>query len=405
MAVVPVRRALPLLRALALAALLARPGSARAQAPAVTDEQRAQLELLRGEVAAQIQLQAYDLIDELVYGWTRQPPFELETPVVLAGVSVPVGFGSGLQALIENHASSVIVANPRTHLTLAHCPACTSLVIHSVPKGTVVARGVDQPEALAAAGALAASRHALFLDFEAEGASLVLRARITGLEPSLPIVHAKTLSTSTSSPALLRTGAPIKSAAEARQEYLDAIHGLTAYVVPLRIAVRSYAQGDEPVSVPPFVWIQAGFEGAFTQARAWTGSLSFGYSWGLELHNAFLVQARVSRLLSGPATSLTHPDLYGFVGLSAIDVRGESAAVFREKVPTVEELLAAEKGEEPHQAFGALQLGLEMRVKNRIAAGIFLESLPGKRRAPALGAYLDVGLKFQTAGAEVTFCF
>ncbi len=48
--------------------------------PEVAEQQRAQMEKLRGEIASQLQLQAYDLLDELVYGWTQQPVFELETP-------------------------------------------------------------------------------------------------------------------------------------------------------------------------------------------------------------------------------------------------------------------------------------------------------------------------------------
>jgi len=389
---------------LAFAAFVMLPAAAAAQA-APTDQQRAQLESLRAEVAAQIQLQAYDLVDELVYGWTQQPPFGLDTPVVLAGVSVPVGFGSGMQALIESHFASVVISNPRSRVILSHCPQCTALVIHSGAKATIVARGVDQPEALAAAGALAGSRHALFLDFEAEGASLVLRARITGLEPSLPIVHAKTLSTSTASPALLRTGDRLKSSAEAHQEYVDAINGLSSFVAPMRIAVRSYAQGDEPLSVPPFIWVQAGFEGAFTQARSWTGGISVGYSYAPELHNAFLIQGRIARLVSGTATSLTRPDLYIFFAASAIDVRGVDAAMFREDVPTPEDIIAAAEGDDPHQAFGAFQIGLETRVKNRIAVGVFLETMPTKNDAPSLGSYVTFGAEFQTAGAEVTFCF
>lgn len=401
MEVVPVKRALAIL-ALAAAAV---PSVASAQSP-VTDEQRAQLESLRGEVAAQIQLQAYDLLDELVYGWTQQPPFGLDTPVVLAGVSVPVGFGSGMQALIESHFASVIVSNPRSRVILSHCPACTAMVIHSVAKATIVSRGVDEPEALAAAGALAGARHALFLDFEAEGASLVLRARITGLEPSLPILFAKTLSTSTSSPALLRTGQHLKSAAEAHQEYFDAINGLTSYVVPMRISVRSYAQGEQPLAVAPFVWIQAGFEGAFTQARAWTGGLSIGFSYTPELHQAVLMQGRLARLVSGTSTSLTRPDVYFFFAVNAFDIRGVNSMAFREDVPTPEEIITADEGDEPRQAFGGIQIGFETRVKNRIAAGVFLESLPTKTDAPSLGTYVDVlGIEFHTAGAEVTFCF
>lgn len=397
----PVKRALPLL---ALVLALALPPAAWAQSP-VTEQQRAQLETLRAEVAAQIQLQAYDLVDELVWSWTAQPPFGLDTPVVLAGVSVPVGFGSGLQSLIESHFASVVIANPRSRVTLSHCPACSSMVIHSVQKGTIVARGVDQPEALAAAGALGGTRHAVFLDFEAEGSSLVLRARITSLEPALPIVWAKTLSTSTSSPALLRTGAHLKSAAEARQEYLDAINGLTSYTVPMRVVVRSYAQGDEPLAVPPFVWVQAGFEGSFTQARAWTGGIGVGFSYLPQLHQAFMIQGRVARLVSGPATSLTRPDAYLYFAVNAFDIRGADSTAFRENVPNVNEVIALDGSDDPHQAFGSVQIGLETRVKNRIAAGIFLETLPTKTDAPSLGSYVTFGVEFQTAGAEVTFCF
>jgi hypothetical protein len=388
-----------------LLALLLLPSLAHAQASPVTEEQRAQLEALRAEVASQIQLQAYDLLDELVYGWTQQPPFGVETPVVLAGVSVPVGFGSGMQALIESHFASVVVANPRTKVVLSHCPACTSMVVHSMKTATIVARGVDAPEALATAGALSGAKHAVFLDFEAEGSSLVLRARITGLEPALPIVYAKTLSTSTSSPALLRSGMHLKSAEEARQEYFDAIRGLTSYTVPMRISLRAYAQGQQPIAVPPFIWIQGGFEGSFTQARSWTGGISFGVSWAPELHEAFMIQGRLARLVSGPATSLTHPDVYAFVALSAIDIRGVDAVAFRERVQTPGDVIAAQEGDDPHDSFGAFQVGLEARVKNRIAAGIFVETIPAKQDAPSLGQWFNFGVEWHTAGAEVTFCF
>ena len=76
-------------------------GIARAQTAPVTDGQKAQVEALRAEVAGQIQLRAFDLLDELVYGWNQKPVFDKDTAVVLADVTVPVGFGSGLQSLIE----------------------------------------------------------------------------------------------------------------------------------------------------------------------------------------------------------------------------------------------------------------------------------------------------------------
>ncbi len=387
------------------------PLSARAAPdPAIAEAQRAQMEKLRAEVAGQIQLQAYDLLDELVYGWTQQPIFEVDTPVVLADVSVPVGFGSGLSALIENHFAGLVVKNPRTRLTLAHCPQCTAIVVHSGKKGTVVSRGVDQPEALVAAGALSGSRHAIFLDFEAEGSALVLRARITSLEPSLPILYARTLSTSTSSPALLRTGDQLKSAAEARKEYVDALEGRSVFTVPVRMAVRSYAQPPDQgaVAAMPFIWLQVGAEVALTQARAWTGSFNAGVTWMPELHTGFMAQARISRLLTGSVASLTRPDLYLFVGGSVMSIHGQGARVFMSEVLNLEDLLAniPQLAVPAHATFAAFPVGLELRIGNRIGASVFLESAPALNDSPQVGKHLDIGiLQFHAVGAEVSFCF
>jgi hypothetical protein len=396
---------------LALTLALVSSTSWAAEAPEIAEAQRAQMERLRAEVAGQIQLQAYDLLDELVYGWTRQPVFELETPVVLADVTVPVGFGSGLAALIENHFANLVVKNPRTRLTLAHCPQCTAVMVHSGAKGTIVSRGVDQPEALAAAGALSGARHAIFLDFEAEGSSLVLRARITSLEPALPIIHARTLSTSTSSPALLRSGDQLKSAAEARKEYLDALQGRGVFTVPMRIAVRSYAPPSNSggVAAMPFIWLQVGTEVALTQARAWTGTFSGGVTWLPQLHTGFMAQARISRLLTGSVASLTRPDLYVFVGGSVMSIHGQGARVFQNQVLNLEDLLSniPQLAIEPHATFAAFPIGLELRVGNRIGASVFLESAPALDDAPSIGSHLNLLglLKFHTLGAEVTFCF
>lgn len=389
--------------------LLTLPRSAQAVESSIAEAQRAQMETLRAEVAAQIQLQAFDLLDELVYGWTQQPVFELATPVVLADVTVPVGFGSGLQALIENHFAGLVVNNPRSGVVLAHCPQCTSVIVHSGAKGTVISRGVDDPEALAKAGGLSGSRHAVFLDFEAEGAALVLRTRITSLEPALPIVYAKTLSTSTSSPALLRSGEHLKSAAEARKEYVDALEGRGVFLVPTRIGVRSYApppNQEGGISAPPFFWLQLGAEVGLTQARAWTAGVALGATWMPELHTGWLAQARFSRLLSGSAVSLTRPDLYGFLGASVITIHGSGSQMFQQEVPDLATLLNRDQGRDAFSTFAAVQIGLELRVKNRIGLTVFLENLPGLVNAEGIGNYLDFGvMSFQTIGTEVTFCF
>ncbi len=377
--------------------------------PKTPDAQRAQIEAVRAEIAAQIQLQAYDLIDELVFEWLQNPPFGVATPLVLADVGVPVSFGSGLQALIENHLTSVVLKNPRSNVVLTHCPACTAMVVHSGAKGTVVSRGVDSPEALAEAGTAAQSKHALFLDFEVEGSAMVLRVRITSLEPSLPIVYAKTLTTSTGSAALLRTGDRLKSAADARKEYTDILENRSTWTIPIKVGVKTYPPGFQSIPAPPFIWISGGVEAGFNQARAWLASFSVGVSWAPQSHTAWSAQARVARLLTGTVSSLTHPDLYFFLGASIVSVYGNSALLFSDDDVSIDELtriITNNPNQTPSRTFGAFQIGLELRVKNRIGVGVYLETIPALASDRNIGNYLNLGLlRFQTFGAEVSFCF
>jgi hypothetical protein len=372
--------------------------------------QVSEMDTLRSAVASQIQLQAYDLLDEVVFEWTQHPPFPKDTPVILADVTVPLTLGTGLQALIENHFAGLLLANPATKMTLTHCPQCMAVIVHSGAKGTVVSRGLDAPDALAEAGWADENRHAIFLDFEAEGSSLVLRVRITRLVPELPIVFARSLSTSIASPALLRNGEHLVSAEQARKDYLDALEGRGIVLVPLRLAVRSYQVSSStcaPIGMPPFVWLEAGVEIGLSQARAWTAGLSVGYSWAPNLHDAWMVQGRFSRLVSGTARSLTRPDLYAFAGLTGINVHGPDALLFSPSSTDTSSIVAAALGGRAQATFVAWQAGLELRVKNRIGAALFVESIPSLNNSQSLGTYFNPfgAVPFQTLGAEVDFCF
>lgn len=387
-------------------------GPARAtEAPSLDEERQAQLDLLRAEVANQIQLQAYDLLDELVYGWLEAPVFGVDTPVIIAEVTVPVGMGSGLETLIENHLAGLLIKNPGTHLVLTHCPACGAWIARSSPKGTIVSRGVDQPEALRAAAGSVGGRHALFLDFEAEGTALVLRSRIVSLaDDDLRIVASRSLSTSTTRPALLRSGDRLKSAADARREYMDLLAGRGNVSFPVRLGVRSYASPpDQQLSIVPQPWLAAGVEIALGQARAWTSELVVGASYFPSVHTGFLVEGRVARLLTGKASSLTAPDLYGFVGASVIGIHGPGAFSLREKVPDVADLLLAASGAAGLNAltiYPTIELGVSLRLGNRIGVAAFMETLPTMGSVPTLGRYLDMGfIGFHTIGGEVSFCF
>jgi len=370
--------------------------------------QRAEMDRVRAEVAGEIHLSAFDLVDELVYGWSSEPVFPEPTPVVLAGVSVPVGLGTGLQALIENHLSAVLGANPTSNVQLAHCPQCTAMVVHSGPEGTVVTRGIDNPRALADLGA-ATGQHALFVDIEAEGAWLVLRARITRLTPALPIVWSHTLSTSANTPALLREPKGLKSAAEAREEYIDALHGRGPIAVPLRVTIRSYKRpppSNGGIGPPPFVWLQSGVEIATTDAHAWTTSIVAGFTWAPDTYQGVLGQVRINRLLTGRVRSRTKPNLHAFVGAAVITVWGPATQPFQENPITSDDILALADMSGPRFAFGAFHAGLDLRVGNRIGMSTFLEMIPHLAQSPNLGDYVRVGsIGFPAIGTEVTLWF
>ena len=401
----PCRGPLPwaALAALVVAGLLPAPETAIAASP--EQAQLAELEKLRRQVANEVQLSAYDLLDELVYHWTCAPPFATPTPVVLADMTVPVGLGSGLEGLLENHLAALLFANPSTRITLSHCPSCTSLLVHSGPKGTVVSRGLDAPEVLERIGG-PGGRHGLYIDISAEGAWLVLRARITRLTPDLPIVWSRTLSSAVGTPSLLRHPGALKSAADARREYLDALAGRRSFTVPIRFAVRAYAATEEATVAPaPIIWMQTGFELAMTQARAWTASLMVGYAWLPDAYDGLMIQSRVSRLISGSTRSLTGPDVYLFLGGALMSLDGPAIAPFT--TDDMDQLLRQAAGSESVRAsFGAIHMGLELRVGNRIGASFFLEDMPAYNKEDRIGVFLDNNiLDFHSLGAEVTFCF
>jgi hypothetical protein len=395
-------KALPWALAVLLLALFAAP--ARAASP-VEQAQLAELERLRGEVADQVQLSAYDLVDEMVLGWKDAPVFAEPTPVVLAGVTVPVGLGTGLEALLENHIAAVIAANPSTNIQLVHCPSCTAVVVHSGPEATVLSRGIDDPATIAALGG-STGRHALFVDIEAEGTWLVLRARLTRLTPDLPIVWSHTIASSASTPALLRQPDDLKSAADARKDYLAALHDRGPLSIPLRFVVRTYAQPDSGVAAPPFIWLQTGVELGATDARAWTASLLAGYSFIPDAYQGLMGQARISRLLTGRARSMSHPDLYFFLGGSVMTVWGPATAPFQEDVLTADDFITSLDGDAPRTTFGTLHVGLDLRLGNRIGVSTFLETIPDRNNQGNLGDYVRVlGLGFQSFGTEVAFWF
>lgn len=382
--------------------------AAAAQERTDAELQRGQVEALRRQMANELHLQAFDLLDELVYSWTQAPPFAVDTAVIVADVTVPLGFGSGLEALIENHLTDLLLKHPETRARLAHCPTCSALSVHSDKNGTVVARGVDSPEALKQAGKATGASQALFLDFEAEGSALVLRARITTLDDQLTITFARTLSSSTTSAALLRSGDHLVSAEDARKEYLDALQQRGPINVPVRLQLINFHEPpDGGIGMVPLVWVQSGVELNLSHARDWSGSIVVGGVWVPQLYSGLMIEARINRLLTGAAASLTHPNLYVFVGGSMSAISGPASQLMRDDIPTVADLIASATGATVEiVGYPAASVGLDLRIGNRIGAAIFAQATPSLTGSPNIGNYFDFGFtKIQTIGGEVTLWF
>ena len=392
--------------ATAALALLAVP----AWADPVADAMDRRLLEARASVAAEVHLHAFDLIDELVLGWKDEPVFAAPTGVVLADMGVPVGLGVGMQALLENHLGEVLGANPDTQLQLVHCPACTSVVVHSGPEATVVSRGMDQPDALEQLeGASLQSQHALYIDVEAQGAFLVLRARLTRLTPERPVVWSRTLASSTSLPSMLRAPDALTSADEARQAYLDLLEGRGSVHVPLRVGVRTYALPYDPTGLapPPFLWVQSGVEVDLRRGGRWTGSMLGGFSFIPDAYMGIMGQARVGYLMTGRVRSMSRPDLYGFVGVSAISVWGPGTESFGSTTLTADDVLTAQdEGIVNRDTFGTIHAGVDLRVGRRIGLSFFYEHMPSMRDNPNMGSYVTIlNVPFQSLGTEVTLWF
>lgn len=382
-----------------------------AWADPVDDAQQRKLDEVRSEIAGEVHLNALDMVDELVLGWKAEPVFADPTPVVLADVTVPVGMGAGMQALVENHLAEVLGANPSTNIQLVHCPSCTAVVVHSGPEATVVSRGIDNPDALDKLEDTASQgQHALYVDIEAQGAFLVLRARLTRLTPERPIVWSHTIASATSVPSMLRSPNQLVSAEEAREAYLDVLRGRGEIHVPLRLGVRTYAQPQDDaggLAPPPFLWLQSGAEIDITRGGRWTTSMLGGFSFIPDAYMGISGQARVGFLMTGRVRSPNRPDVYGFLGTAVISVWGPGTESFGGENPTADDILTAQNEDIVNRdTFGALHAGVDVRVGSRVGLSLFYEHMPSMRDNPSMGSYVTVlNVPFQSLGTEVTLWF
>jgi hypothetical protein len=387
--------------------------TARAEGTAGDAVERAQAETLRGEIANHVHLRAMNLLDELVLAMQDAPPVQETVAVAIGDVTGPFGWGSGFEALLENHLSDLLTRHPETRLRPVLCAACRSVAVHSTTKATVLARGIDLPDVLSRLGGTGAT-HALFIDVEAEGADVVLRAHLAALSPGLPLLWARTLTSSTAADALLRSDEHLVTAREAREEYLSALRQRGRLTPIARVALLQFAPNDQelyddftgfplPPAIPvaPLYWLVGGAELSFTNNREWLGSLAVGGSHVPFLYTSAMVQARLSRLVGGNVASLVWPSVYVVGGLTIAGLVGNEATKLRDpsgvlNLPT----------EDAMHAWPSVHLGLDVRLGQRLGAALTLEQAPTLFNRASIGAWGPAWpLQANAIGAEVNLWF
>lgn len=345
-----------------------------------------------------LRLMGADLIDDLVYAWTKEPPFKEARSVSLVEVAAPAGLDDRFELMVENRLYEIIRANPGLPVRLTHCSICTQLVVKSTTAGTRFSRGIDQPEVLNGLLQTAPDRLGLALDFEAEGRDLVLRAQIFELKGVQPIVWAKTFSTSMSTRRILREATPLVSLEEARKTQKEMMLGRDPLEVVTRFSVRSFTLKDTALAntTAPLIFIEQSFEGVLLPKRNRRVSVTLGATSIKDQMEGFSVGGQLMQLLGRDQPSLSMPDLYMFGGFNYVRIHGPGALPFGQKELDIDNLLRTKQ--EPKATVVLFRLGLEAHIKFRYGAMAFLEYAPMLRNSDTLQTDTLVGIPYQDMG-------
>lgn len=364
--------------------------------PILAEEAPSVAEKARAAQAMQIQLMAADLLDELVYQWTQHPPLPgTETSVVLMRLSSPIGLNLQMTAFLENHFFQLLKSNPKTGLAASYCGTCLELTSYSTAKTTIIARGAAIPEVMEQSAR--SVNHGLYLDLEASGSQLMLRAYISDLS-SNRIVAAKSLVTQTGRPPHLRLAQNLVSAEEARREYVDILQGRRHW--SLLAGVRStilQSTGSNLVSLP-YLWGQIGVEAMSSSYKKWLVDLQVGFSSLPGTHNAHQISSRMYRLMFDDAVDLTAPNIYTFIGLSYWNIDGAGALFFQNKDrlnpgQVIEQAVLRESRPRSHNT--GLAIGIEVRMAELFRLGLFAEMFLNQFNNSNFGKSIDAyGLDF-----------
>ena len=326
-------------------------------------------------IVMDVRLMAADLVDEMVYSWSQSSPLAERAKLVLADVAAPVGLDDRFNILVENRLYELLKHNPQINVDVAHCGPCTRLIAKSTPSGTIIARGIDQPEVLAQLQSGSPGRQALSLDFEAAGRDLVLRAQIYTLTAEQKILWAQTYSTSMSAKRALRDAAPLISLAEAQEQQRQILARRDPLEIVTRLTLRNFNVNDSAgVTAAPLPVIEQSFEAVPLPRRHLRAAVTVGFSSIDASMGAWSVGGHLGTLLLRSSPSWTQPDLYATFGAHYVRLRGPGALPFAGEQVNFSTLNADLS--EPRAAIVTYRLALEAHVKHRLGMLTFVEAIP-----------------------------
>ena len=342
------------------------------ESKAFSSEQMEAANRARSSVAMKLHLMATDLLDELAYRFTQNPPLNQPSDVMVMNIVNPMGLNASFGSFLENHLFRLLIHNPSTHMVPVHCPACNVTTAYSTPEGTIIAKGADIPQV---SGQQVNAKYALYLDFSIERSHLVLRSRIVALDGRRQIIHAETLSTDSSSPPSLRQPDKLVSTKQAREDYENILLRQDRAKLAFSTRITMFEFEDSEIIIPPLPWVLVGTDIYPSERRDWYLNLSAGVaSLPGEVNGAMLTSRYGTRLIP-EYTNLIQPEVFGYIGFDYFELKGNMGrTMIASGKKTTGEFRSAILEEESEDKFSttSLNLGVELQLSRMTRIGVFV---------------------------------
>ncbi|SMF71123.1 hypothetical protein [Pseudobacteriovorax antillogorgiicola] len=326
----------------------------------------------RGTVAMKLHLLGADLLDELVYRWTKNPPLAQKSDVMVMNIEGPLGLNSNLNAFLENHLFRLLIQHEKSNIVPVHCPLCSVTTAYSSPEGTIIGKGADIPKV---SGKGVNARYALYVDLSIERSLLVLRSRLVSLDEQRRVVQAETIATDSGSPPSLRKPDSLVSVKEAREEYEQILRRQGRARLSLGTKISMFNFSDSNVTITPMPWVLLGVDVFPSEQRDWYMNFSLGTTSIPNEFNGTQISSRYATRLLPKYSNLIQPEIFGFVGFEYFQISGNAGRVFTSSgKQSGGDLIAAITDEDTEDRFDStvLTLGVEVQLARMTRIGVFV---------------------------------